>query len=210
MKLESRPSGHFYTEKKRLYPSVTTILHQIPNPELDAWKAKVRNWQKISAAACKFGSEVHGEIENSLMGKPVKVKHKMQMEAFRTWREEIGFQCFKTEVKVKSVKGYAGSLDLFGKIGEKLYIIDLKTSKQIYPEMLLQLSAYKYAFLEANTLLEINIGVLRLDKKVEKVEWVPYTTKEYETGITEFLELCKKWHEDHNVKVEYNKKFVTE
>jgi len=139
MKLHSRPAGHYYSEKKSLYPSVTTILGSIPNPALEKWKAMTPNWRKVSGKACRVGTEIHKEVEYTLMRKPITIKHPMQLAAFREWQKEIGFRALKTELKVKSVHGYAGSLDLLGYIDNKLFILDIKTSKKIYPEMLLQL-----------------------------------------------------------------------
>jgi hypothetical protein len=210
MKLHSHPGGHFYEDKNVLYPSVTTIIGSYPNPEIEEFKRQVFNWKKIMMTAAKFGTEVHKEIEHALTGKRQKIKHKMQFRAFQAWQQEVGFKCSGTEIKVKSKKGYGGSLDLLGWIPGKHFIIDLKTSRQIYPEMLLQLSAYKYAFLETSAIKEIEIGVLRLDKTKEAYEWHPYTEEEYKEGIMEFLNLCKEWHANHNVKKEFSKKFVLE
>ena len=211
MKQHSRPAGHFYSEKKVLYPSVTTILHQIPNPGLERWKEFTPSWRKISIEACKTGTAIHTQIEHIAIRKQVKVTYKDQIRAYKTWEKETGFRCLRTEVKVKSESAqYAGSLDLVGKIGNELFIIDIKTSKQIWPEYLLQLSAYKFGFLEANSLLDVNIGVLRIDKKEELAEWHPYEENEYNEGITEFLQLCVDWHQKHNTRTEFNKKFVLE
>jgi hypothetical protein len=211
MKLFSRPGGHFYKDNyTRLFPSVTTILHLIPNPGLEAWKARTQNWRKISAAACVAGTQIHNEIEHYLGGQHIQVKYKEQLHGFQTWQQEVGFRCAATELKVASRKGYAGSLDLLGWIEDKHYIIDLKTSKQLYPEMLLQLSAYKYAFLETSAIKEIEIGVLRIDKTKEGVEWHPYTEEEYKEGIAEFLSLCVEWHETHDTQREFQKRFVLE
>lgn len=225
MKLHSRAAGHFYTEKKLLYPSVTTILGTVPNPELDAWKARTQNWRKITGVACKFGTEVHNEIEDVLTLKRFRIEHKIQVEAFLAWHRLTGFRCIKTEIKVRSNRGFGGSLDLLGKIGNDLFIIDLKTSKRIYPNFLLQVAAYKYAFMEMWNIPSVNIGILRLEKMkvpkkgvnytddelVEKfIEWVPYTDDEYEKGIQEFLELCDEWHKNHKTVDEFNKKFILE
>ena len=210
MKLHSRPAGHFYIERRLFYPSVTTILHQIPNPCLENWKKNTSNWRKISTRAAKIGTEIHKEVEYTLMHKPITIKYPIQLAAFREWQKEIGFHALKTEVKVKSARGFAGSLDILGTINGDLFIVDLKTSKQLYPEMLLQLSAYLFAFKEQNILLDVNIGVLKVDKNKKQVEWHPYSEEEYQNGITEFLALCEQWHEEHDVKQEYNKKFILE
>ena len=208
--LKERAAGHFYKENRSIYPSVTTILHLIPPPQLEAWKSRTQNWRKISAAACIVGTQIHNEIEHYLGDRRIQVKHKEQLRAFQKWEQEAGFRCTATELKVKSRKGYAGSLDLLGYIDDKHFIIDLKTSKQLYPEMVLQLSAYKFAFLESSAIKEIEIGVLRLDKTKEAVEWHPYRGEEYKEGISKFLLLCEKWHELHDTKREFQKKFVLE
>lgn len=210
MKLHSKAAGHFYEDRKKLYPSVTTIIGSFPNPELEEFKSRVFNWKRIMSTAAKFGTEVHKDIEHSLTRKRIIIKHKMQVRAFQVWQQEVGFRCSGTEIKVKSRKGFGGSLDLLGWIPGKHFIIDLKTSRQIYPEMVLQLSAYKYAFLEASLIREVEIGVLRLDKTREAVEWHPYTEEEYKEGIEKFLGMCADWHTNHSTKAEFQKKFVLE
>ena len=210
IKLHPRVAGHFYAENRVLFPSVTTILSSVVKPGLDKWKRQTPNWRKISSKACVLGTSVHREIEQYLLGKRGKVKHKMQFRAFQEWQKETGFKCSAVELKVKSSAGFGGSLDLFGWINDKHFIIDLKTSKQLYPEMALQLAAYKFAFLETSRIKEIEIGVLRLDKYAEEVEWRVYTEDEYNEGIKEFLALCAEWHKKYSTQVEFKKKFISD
>ena len=210
MKLHSRPGGHFYSEKKVLYPSVTTILHQIPNPGLEKWKRYTPNWRKVSAAACLVGTAVHKDIENALNHKLKSVRHQIPFQAFLNWDEKYHLMPIRTELKVKSVCGYAGSLDIAGIIENALYIIDIKTSSRIYENFLLQLSAYKAALIEMGETRHIDIAVLRLDKYSGKYDWKVYTDAEYQEGITEFLALCETWHKKNNVEEQFSKKFVLE
>ena len=64
------PDGRFYkTPSGFLYPSVTTILATIPNPELEQWKIAVGEEvvKKVSSAAAHRGTLLHSCCEDFLL-----------------------------------------------------------------------------------------------------------------------------------------------
>ncbi len=73
----------------------------------------------------------------------------------------------EAELKMVSEKHQVGgTCDGIFKIGKKIYIYDLKTSKDVYDEMKLQLGIYTRMAEEIQPKLKIHGGViLRLDKE---------------------------------------------
>jgi hypothetical protein len=66
-------------------------------------------------------------------------------KSFAQWVDEKGFEVVATELPlVHDAIGIGGTVDLVGKLDGKLFILDWKTSKTIYPNHLAQVSAYAY------------------------------------------------------------------
>lgn len=69
--------------------------------------------------------------------------------AFRDWVSHHNVEVVENERTVISKKyGYAGTLDILARVNGKLMIVDVKTGKDLYPEVKLQTSAYRQALLE--------------------------------------------------------------
>ena len=68
------------------------------------------------------------------------------VKSFVAWREETKPEIVATEITIFDEKyGYAGTIDLVCRIDGVLYVVDFKTSKQIWREHELQVSAYRHA-----------------------------------------------------------------
>ena len=67
--------------------------------------------------------------------------------------------------------GYEGTADSIGLVNDNLFILDWKTSKSLYIENLLQVSAYANAYTELTGNQISNAGVLRLDKNKSGYEF---------------------------------------
>lgn len=106
--------------------------------------------------AADFGTAFHRVVEaagtgdwNTLKDLPLSAEFWQSVEQFRAWsettkpvweRKRNEFVVFHPELKV------AGQVDAIATIGEETWLIDVKTSKQVYAtECALQLAAYKYA-----------------------------------------------------------------
>jgi len=196
MKMEEVEGKHFYVTNSKKLPSVTTILQLIANPGLEAWKRATPDWEEISLWAANLGTKVHKAIELHLNGRPHTMKSAMQFkcfDAFLQWKNQNEFEKMDTEMKLKSEKGYAGTLDLICKLNGELYIVDFKTSVQIYPDYLLQLSAYRAAYVEMTKRDIHGMGILRFDKQTGLYEFRKYSYEEYQIGLKMFLLLVEYW-----------------
>jgi hypothetical protein len=102
-----------------------------------------------------IGTLVHQWIEESFTTEqklyPTNKEARHCCELFEQWFNDVKPDIQATETKVYSQEhGYAGILDLdvipeLGEFAGGQGIIDIKTSKDFYPEMGLQLSAYREA-----------------------------------------------------------------
>lgn len=147
-------------------PSVTWIGGYYPKGiGFYKWLAD-KGWDEAEAvkqAAGDKGSRVHLAIEMILSGEEFKIDTKVldktsgQMtelsleelicvKSFCDWREAVKPEILATEIAVFSdTHGYAGTVDLVCRIDGILYVVDFKTSKKIWREHELQVSAYRVA-----------------------------------------------------------------
>jgi hypothetical protein len=135
-------------------------------------KAHIRELEK----AGEIGTQAHAAAEWDLRGKvgpcpEMSPPALAAYQSFQNWRASVDLQVLQVETPVWSMRHqYAGTLDLYGILtenGEKRHtLIDMKTSKAIYSEALLQLSAYIRALQEMGKAPDKVYGmVLRLPKK---------------------------------------------
>jgi len=111
--------------------------------------AKSAHWKK-KVDAGNLGTFVHNWVEDFINGKkptlPVNKGLKEAVQRFLDWQKKHKVEFLLSEQQVYSKKyNYTGTLDFICKIDGKMYIGDLKTSSGIYPEMLIQTAAYRFA-----------------------------------------------------------------
>ena len=103
------------------------------------------------------------------------------IDAFKAWVGDNDIDFLSSEEKIYSRQdNYAGTLDCAAYVNGSLCIIDLKTSKGIYPEYHLQNAAYAQAWEDIHGKQVEQTLVLRLDKATgryqqgfqSRVEWV--------------------------------------
>jgi len=111
--------------------------------------AKSAHYKK-KVDAGNTGTFVHHWVEDYINGKnpaiPVNDGLKKAVERFLDWQKKHNVKFLVAEQQVYSRKyNYTGTLDFICEIDGKMYIGDLKTSSGIYPEMLIQTAAYRFA-----------------------------------------------------------------
>jgi hypothetical protein len=174
-------------------PSVTWIAGYWPKGiGFYKWLAD-RGWDEAEAAkqaAGDKGSRVHLAIEKILKGEEFRIDTKVEdkgrstehdtafselsyeellcVKSFIDWRNEVKPEVIATETTVFSdIHGYAGTVDLVCRIDGIPYVIDFKTSKQVWKEYELQISAYRVALENGeNPLYEKNPNGTETDKLV--------------------------------------------
>jgi hypothetical protein len=199
-------------------PSVTWIASFYPKG-LGFWKWLAnKGWDEAEAlkqAAGDKGSKVHQAICDLIDGKEVKMDSKYlnptleaeeelsleeyeAIKSFIDWHREYKPIALMRETVVWNEKeNYAGTIDFICEIEGVCWIIDFKTSQNIWTEQELQLSAYKHAFLEEATIndenLEIRLGILQLGYWRNKKK---YKFTEIEDKFDLFLSSKKIWENE--------------
>lgn len=167
--------GRTYEWNGETFDSVTTIISGgVPKGFLTNWAKKLVaeaavherevwapmsaaeavDWLKhandrVSDAASDVGSEVHDWAEAKVLGKPLPPLRKEtegMAKSFERFLAEWEPEYEATEATTYSREhGYAGTFDAVATVAGRRYLIDYKTGKGVYPEVALQLAAYRYA-----------------------------------------------------------------
>lgn len=96
-----------------------------------------------------LGTHVHAAMEAHSLGKPFPEwpeNVRPRMNAYLAFVEAHNPVYLATEASVYNrSQRYAGTLDAIVELGGKRYVLDMKSSKGVYPEVALQLAAYRHA-----------------------------------------------------------------
>lgn len=157
-------NGRWYNIKGKKLPSVTTILAETSdNTWLNDWKSRTPNWDTISRRAAIIGTIAHYRILSKYaisrmeppniptLDWPTDIKLVMdRLTEAENMLEKLGIDRSKpiyVEHLVTRFKypSYAGTLDLLAMINSKRTVLDLKTSKKLRDDYVLQIGGYSRA-----------------------------------------------------------------
>jgi hypothetical protein len=141
--------------------------------ELHARLGQVKAHQKLLAQGGDLGSEIHKIVEwtirtaiGAVAGpRPVvQAAALLGLAAFEQWAASVRLKPLLTERTVFSLThGYAGTMDLLARVNGVVTVCELKSSKQIYPENMLQACAYRVAMEEMGYAPQASL-IIRLPK----------------------------------------------
>ena len=190
-------------------PSVTTIISQTlgwNKNALLAWTKRMmlggQDADKVLNEAGDIGTLCHLLIEGHQQGFDVDTKdysynqEKAAMIAFAgylQWYKKVEFKALKNELLlVNEEMQVGGTIDCIGRMGKDLVVVDWKTSKYLYAENKLQISAYTYMFEQAQPKANVAYGlVMRFGKDDGKFHQHVIKREKLETGIEIFKALVK-------------------
>lgn len=188
-----RPESYKTSAGTKL-PSVTTILSaMVPKPALVNWaynqgKAGVPLYAERDKAG-DIGTAVHDAVEEyefsgtlpqfDELARDSIPKAVSAFNAYRQWRSFSSFEVIAMEVPLVSERlGYAGTPDMIAKRGDKLCLLDWKTSNAIYPEYLMQLVAYGSLWQDLRGQTFQGYEILRLSKDGDRFEHKEWTAEQ--------------------------------
>lgn len=164
-------------------PSVTTVLRQVGwNRDALmywAWTQGVegKNYRDASSGAANVGTIVHAAAEASLKGQPFDLESldgltdedaaaiRLSIDAWDRWRDQTRLQPVASESSLVSEEyQFGGTLDVC-MIHKRRSILDIKTTKGVYPDVLMQIRAYGALWEEVNGEPIEDYYVLRLGKE---------------------------------------------
>ena len=194
-------------------PSVTWICDSYPKGiGFYRWLAN-KGWDEaeaIKAAAGDKGSKVHQSIAVLLAGGTVHMDDAFEnprsleiepltpqeyecLMSFVEWFLEVKPEVIASEYTVWNEHyNYAGTVDLKCRIKGKVWLIDFKTSADIWPTFELQVSAYKHAeAMPESQRRKIKLGILQVGYRRNKTKKWKFT--EVKDQFPLFLAARKIW-----------------
>ncbi len=160
-------------------PSVTTVLGMLDKPALLWWAwdlgRKGEDYRKVKQRAADVGTVAHGlceaylrgmELDTSNLVPEVVAQAQVSFERFRKWWDAQGYTVLHNELPLVSEKWrVGGTLDVMAQDREgNLVLVDLKTSRRVYFEMQLQVSAYAAIYEEVTSGPVSELFIVRIGK----------------------------------------------
>lgn len=210
---------YLYPPTGEWFPSATWITSYVPSRELTIWMAK-KGWDEaelIKQEAGARGSRVHKGVEILIAGgeihhnesltdgegnyAEITVQEYEAIISFYDWAKEMNPKFISSERTVfnKELK-VAGTLDCIAEIDGQIYLIDFKTSANIYLSHQAQISFYKTCDdVKVDKMAILQLGYARNKKK--------YKFTEVEDKFDRFMDAYGFWSEDNLNKQPYQKDF---
>lgn len=174
---------------------------------LESRLGKQKAGQREMQLAGEIGTQAHEMVEwhvRKLLGLKVGPQPKISEKAmwafmaFEDWARSVDFLPLRSEQVVFSHKyRYAGTMDLLAWIANgksrELALIDIKTSSGIWPEMKLQLAAYRWALMEMKLEKPDRCLIVRLPKKDTDPEFEVAEVTDLDRHFEAFLAARQLW-----------------
>lgn len=159
LKVFDKPALRYWFGKEVFYAMVN-------NPNLNQQEALSAPYQKSKDAASR-GTTVHSIVEaykrTGAVLDGIPEEFQGYATAFYKFMKEVTPEIIDQEKTIFDDENkVAGTLDMYAKIGDAFYVLDIKTGKDIYAESELQLSAYAKMLREEGKPVS-NIGVVLLE-----------------------------------------------
>lgn len=175
------PTTIYKTADGQRVPSVTTYLGILNKPALVTWAWNLGiqgvDFRKVRDQAADTGTIVHDLATSQLLGEepdltkysPIELATtEIPMAKFEEWIVDKDIEPLAVEHPfVSETYRYGGTPDFFGVVNGVATLLDIKTSKDIYPENFYQLAAYKQ-LLEENGFNVETAKVLRIGKSADE------------------------------------------
>lgn len=208
--------GGFYWHEEEPFVSVTTVLSVVAKPALQYWfgkevyramvadpslseKEALAAPYNSSKVAMGRGTTVHSIVENYEHKQDyvnqASEAYKPYAQAFFNFITDHDVELIEHEKTLVSHKfGYAGTFDLLARFKKsgRVFILDIKTGKDIYEDYYLQLSAYKQALKEVEG-IDADMGIVLLSTGANGKPTGKYKFQEADYCFDQFLSAKSLW-----------------
>lgn len=188
-------TAHVYHYDGRAVPNVTTILSPLQDFSMvpDAVLARAQRRGTAVHRACEL--HLLDDLDESSLDSEIR----RYFWQFLKFLKQSGFKAEQTEQQIYSTRyDYAGTYDLYGILGKKRCLIDVKTPVKIHPATGPQTAAYEAAKREHEaTPARTVIHRYGLQLRPDKYELVPFTNRA-DFGVFLALKTLYHWREKHD------------
>lgn len=143
-------------------PGVTTVLGVLAKPALIHWAWKLGmdgvDYRKYRDKMASIGTLAHYMVESDLKTETPDLESYSAEEiklaenaliSYWEWHDTYNPTLLESEIQLVSEKHrYGGTIDLYCEIHGVPTLVDFKTGKAVYPEMITQLAAYRQLLIE--------------------------------------------------------------
>jgi hypothetical protein len=159
-------------------PGVTTVLNILNKPALVPWAwglgMKGLDYRKVRDQAADIGTIAHSMIEADIRGEafdpseyaPADVaKAEVSYIAWLDWRKANIVDVLHSELQMVSEEyGFGGTIDCIARHNGDVWLVDVKTGKAVYDEMIAQVAAYQVMYGDRFGHIG-QVHIIRLDKE---------------------------------------------
>jgi len=197
-------NGKNYQIGKAIYPRLSTIMENRPNPWIEKWKKKIGEdeAQRISNETSEWGSKVHlitaySDLNKYKMIEDMLAEDESLLHPLLAWEDWVN-KYIKKWVAIEKIVWsnklkVAGKLDRVGIMrGDKrLSLCDLKTGS-LWDDVGIRLYGYRFMWNERNRRKVERCLAIQLPRN----EPGELKVKEYSEGNykEKFIELCEDFH----------------
>lgn len=162
----------YFNSKGQSVPRVTEILSRMLHSDaLMVWANNIglkgQKYRDVLNRAANYGSTAHAAIENYLK-KKIKNGNNIPFLGFLLWEEtlkEKGLNIDPILVEYPmACDWFGGTCDAVLQIGDKVYLVDFKTSNRVTYKYFLQLAGYVYMLYTIKSIKVDGVIVLQFDK----------------------------------------------
>ena len=184
MKKKDSINGRFYKSDEEFhedkwFPSVTHIIGDVltKGQYFHKWLANQNSWQAAEDyknKKAREGTKVHKYCEQLSDGKEVEVKDdcksvRKKTAGYVNFHKQEDVNVWETEFQLHHPNFmYAGTADLLAEVNDELWLIDIKTSSNIYDSHRIQLSMYQRAARDTGYAEPDKQGILWLKDRTKK------------------------------------------
>ena len=183
----AHPKGGYRTAENKRVPGVTTIIGRFKDSGgllywafaqgQSAERGEITRLYDKRDEAATAGTLAHSMVEASILGnavddvlkgatREIKAQAEQAFRSYQKWESMTNLHIIDQEMSLVSEKyGFGGTPDAIGEVNGELCLVDWKTSNKVYPDMMIQLAAYRQLIHECTDYVTTGFHLCRFSKQ---------------------------------------------
>lgn len=187
----------YYNDLGDEVPSVTTVIKLLSKDKIIPWANWLgkmgKDYETVLAEKAEYGTAVHnlsemyfsGLLDKRYVPKGIDLplsEYKKYINKFSELKQlfdNYNLEIINQELVLEGSE-FGGTIDLLlkHKTSNKIFLLDFKTSKQIYRSMFIQLAAYTHLLKEVKDLDVTHVGIILITKSVKNENFLTLVNTE--------------------------------
>lgn len=178
----------------------SSIAGIFDKPALLGWAVNCfksgRDYNEVKREAGEIGTLLHYRVECHIKGtkedlseygqKYIDITNKPLAE-YIAYEKSVGLEVLHSELQLTSeLYRFGGTVDIYGKQGDKYVLDDLKTGSGLYPDTKLQIAGYRQLLIENGYQVDA-CNFLKVDKETGTLTPIPVTDLDESWGLFKMI-----------------------